>query len=131
MQVVEVDVPHRVDGLRYLAGDDCERAEALTAAFRDPSTSAVVCARGGYGCLRLLPHLDPTKLPAEVHLANPSLMREPHHRVATGLNPLGRLGRRAIATDRTPRDSCCAPSDSWGSAMPPFCTRCSRCSRPD
>jgi hypothetical protein len=66
MQVVEVPVPRRVDGLRYLAGDDGERAEALTAAFRDPSTSAVVCARGGYGCLRLLPHLDPTTLPAEV-----------------------------------------------------------------
>ena len=66
IQVVEVHVPSRVDGLRYLAGDDPERAEALTAAFLDPTTSAVVCARGGYGCLRLLPHLDRTKLPGEV-----------------------------------------------------------------
>jgi len=44
--------------LRYLAGDDEHRAEDLRRAWCDPSVSAVFCARGGYGCLRTLQHLD-------------------------------------------------------------------------
>ena len=42
----------------YLAGDDATRAEELTAAFADPQTAAVWCARGGYGVVRLLERLD-------------------------------------------------------------------------
>jgi muramoyltetrapeptide carboxypeptidase len=42
----------------YLAAPDADRARALHDAIRDPSIQAIVCARGGYGCLRLLPHLD-------------------------------------------------------------------------
>lgn len=43
---------------RFLAGNDAERAGALTAAFADPTIAGVVCARGGYGAMRVLPHLD-------------------------------------------------------------------------
>jgi muramoyltetrapeptide carboxypeptidase len=42
----------------YLAGDDKTRADELMAAFRDPETTAVWCARGGYGIARLLDRLD-------------------------------------------------------------------------
>lgn len=42
----------------YLAGDDATRADELMAAFADPETSAVWCARGGYGVARLLDRLD-------------------------------------------------------------------------
>lgn len=42
----------------YLAGTDAQRAADLLWAFRDPAIAGVICARGGYGCLRLLPHLD-------------------------------------------------------------------------
>ncbi len=42
----------------YLAGSDAERLDDLHAMFRDPSIRAVWCARGGYGCTRLLPHID-------------------------------------------------------------------------
>jgi muramoyltetrapeptide carboxypeptidase len=42
----------------YLAGDDATRADELIAAFTDPGTSAVWCARGGYGVARLLDRLD-------------------------------------------------------------------------
>lgn len=42
----------------YLAGDDATRAEELTAAFADPETAAVWCARGGYGVVRLLERID-------------------------------------------------------------------------
>jgi muramoyltetrapeptide carboxypeptidase len=42
----------------YLAGTDEQRAEDLQAMFRDPHVDAVFCARGGYGCARLLPLLN-------------------------------------------------------------------------
>jgi muramoyltetrapeptide carboxypeptidase len=42
----------------YLAGDDATRAAELMAAFADPETSAVWCARGGYGVMRILERID-------------------------------------------------------------------------
>lgn len=42
----------------YLAGDDKTRAEALMEVFADDRFKAVFCARGGYGCFRLLKLLD-------------------------------------------------------------------------
>ena len=42
----------------YLAGTDTQRLADLHAAFADPDVSAILCARGGYGCMRLLPGLD-------------------------------------------------------------------------
>lgn len=42
----------------YLAGDDRSRADALMAAFADTECRAVLPVRGGYGCIRLLEHLD-------------------------------------------------------------------------
>ena len=44
---------------RYLAGDDARRARELRAALADPRTKAVIAARGGYGSMRLLPHVWP------------------------------------------------------------------------
>jgi muramoyltetrapeptide carboxypeptidase len=42
----------------YLAGDDAMRAEEFMAAFADPETAAVWCARGGYGVMRMLHRID-------------------------------------------------------------------------
>jgi muramoyltetrapeptide carboxypeptidase len=42
----------------YLAGTDAERLADLHQAFEDPSVHGILCARGGYGSMRLLPHLD-------------------------------------------------------------------------
>ena len=42
----------------FLAGPDEHRLAELTAALADPDARAVFMARGGYGLLRLLPHLD-------------------------------------------------------------------------
>jgi muramoyltetrapeptide carboxypeptidase len=42
----------------YLAGDDATRAKEFMAAFADPETSAVWCARGGYGVMRMLHLVD-------------------------------------------------------------------------
>lgn len=43
----------------YLAGDDARRAEELMEWVGDPRVDGIVCARGGYGCGRILPMLDP------------------------------------------------------------------------
>jgi len=42
----------------YLAAPDAERVAALHRAISDPEIRAIVCVRGGYGCLRLLPKID-------------------------------------------------------------------------
>jgi muramoyltetrapeptide carboxypeptidase len=42
----------------YLAGDDETRANELMAAFEDPKTSAVWCARGGFGVTRIIDRID-------------------------------------------------------------------------
>lgn len=46
----------------YLAGDDRQRAAALQALFDDPLVDAIFCARGGFGSMRLLAHLDFEKI---------------------------------------------------------------------
>lgn len=50
--------PHVLDADHYLAGRDEDRAAELQAAMEDPDCQAVMTSRGGYGCARLLPHLD-------------------------------------------------------------------------
>lgn len=42
----------------FFSGTDEERLEDLNAALRDPEVRLVVCARGGYGAMRLLDHID-------------------------------------------------------------------------
>jgi muramoyltetrapeptide carboxypeptidase len=42
----------------YLAGDDARRARELMEFVEDPGVEAILCARGGYGCCRILEALD-------------------------------------------------------------------------
>jgi muramoyltetrapeptide carboxypeptidase len=42
----------------YLAGDDNLRIDDLHSMFSDPEIDGIICARGGWGCLRLLDKLD-------------------------------------------------------------------------
>ncbi|GGT03888.1 putative carboxypeptidase [Streptomyces kurssanovii] len=56
-----VVLPHVRDThpeLGYLAGTDEARARDLTQAWCDPSVSAVICARGGYGVQRMVDLAD-------------------------------------------------------------------------
>jgi muramoyltetrapeptide carboxypeptidase len=50
------------DGLfendRYLAGSDQHRADQVNRYFRDNAIEALVCARGGFGSMRILERLD-------------------------------------------------------------------------
>jgi muramoyltetrapeptide carboxypeptidase len=42
----------------FTAGTDEQRLEDLHTFFEDPSIKAIWCARGGYGCSRLLPNIN-------------------------------------------------------------------------
>jgi len=55
---------HVFDHTDYLAGTDEHRAADLQRAFDDPDVAAVFCSRGGYGCARLIPHLDLDRIAA-------------------------------------------------------------------
>ena len=56
--VVGKHVRERHPRLDYLAGTDADRAADLQDAWCDPEIRAVLCIRGGYGCMRVLDHLD-------------------------------------------------------------------------
>ena len=43
---------------RHLAGSDKHRVGLINRLFADDAIKAIFCARGGFGCLRLLPYLD-------------------------------------------------------------------------
>jgi muramoyltetrapeptide carboxypeptidase len=49
---------HVLDRHGYLAGRDEDRAADINAAFADPSIKGIIALRGGWGCNRVLPHLD-------------------------------------------------------------------------
>jgi muramoyltetrapeptide carboxypeptidase len=49
---------HVRDRHGYLAGKDEDRAADVSRFFADPSVKAVLAIEGGWGCARVLPHLD-------------------------------------------------------------------------
>lgn len=58
MGLVPRPAPHLLSRYGYLAGRDEERAGDLNAMFADPGVRAIFAVRGGWGCARVLPHLD-------------------------------------------------------------------------
>ncbi|MBW8819572.1 MAG: LD-carboxypeptidase [Streptomyces sp.] len=56
--VVGSHVLDRHDEFGYLASTDADRAADLQNAWCDPSVDAVLCARGGYGVMRMVDLLD-------------------------------------------------------------------------
>lgn len=59
----------RFDRHGFLAGPDNLRIDEMNAFLRDPAVRAIIAVRGGYGTLRLLPHLD-----YQAAQANPKLI---------------------------------------------------------
>ncbi|NLC58469.1 MAG: LD-carboxypeptidase [Armatimonadetes bacterium] len=53
-----VVAPHVLDRRGHLAGRDEDRVADLREMFARPDIQGIFCARGGCGCIRLLPHLD-------------------------------------------------------------------------
>lgn len=61
----EISFEERIyDKEGFFAGSDERRLRELRAAIEDPDIDAILCARGGYGATRLLPHLDPAPVAA-------------------------------------------------------------------
>lgn len=58
----------RPDSHPYLAGDDDTRLADLHAALADDEVAAILCIRGGYGCMRLLDRIDLALLRAKPKL---------------------------------------------------------------
>lgn len=69
MGLVPRPAPHLLNRYGYLAGRDEERAGDLNAMFADPGVRAIFAVRGGWGCARVLPHLD-----FDLIRANPKLL---------------------------------------------------------
>lgn len=49
---------HCLGNHHYFSGTDVERAADLQQALDNPEVKAIICARGGYGCVRILDHLQ-------------------------------------------------------------------------
>ena len=58
MGLVPKLAPHLLARDGYLAGTDAQRAADLNAMYADDGVRAVFAVRGGWGCARILPHLD-------------------------------------------------------------------------
>jgi len=55
----KVKIPEEIfEKKRYLAGDDILRADVINRLFSDPDIDGIICARGGFGAMRLLDHLN-------------------------------------------------------------------------
>jgi muramoyltetrapeptide carboxypeptidase len=48
----------------FVAGEPAARAAAFRDAWEDPSIAGLLCVRGGYGSVQMLPHLDLARLSA-------------------------------------------------------------------
>jgi muramoyltetrapeptide carboxypeptidase len=55
---------------RYFAGTDERRAAEFLEMLRNPDVRAIFCARGGYGCSRIVPYLEPELLRATPKIIN-------------------------------------------------------------
>lgn len=62
----EVKLPANLwPGSGYLADTDRNRAKEFHAMWADPEIKALMALRGGFGCLRMLPFLDPIEISKE------------------------------------------------------------------
>lgn len=69
MGLVPKAAPHLLQRYGYLAGRDEARAADVNAMYADDTVRAVFAVRGGWGCARILPHLD-----YKMIAANPKLL---------------------------------------------------------
>ncbi|WP_457551797.1 S66 peptidase family protein [Desulfobacula sp.] len=55
----KVKVPEEIfEKKRYLAGDDISRARVINQLYSDFDINGIICARGGFGAMRILNHLN-------------------------------------------------------------------------
>lgn len=59
-------MPHTLGEHGSFSGSATDRLSDLRAAMTDPEIKAIICSRGGYGCVHLLPELDRLMASGEV-----------------------------------------------------------------
>ncbi|GAB2958738.1 S66 peptidase family protein [Saccharothrix stipae] len=103
--------PHVLDThptLDYLAGHDADRARSFEQAWLDPSVAGVLCARGGYGSLRMVDLVDWTAVAAHrkvfVGSSDTTVLHERfgRHGAPTWFGPM--VGTRAFVEDTAARE---------------------------
>ncbi|EQB18280.1 hypothetical protein L284_05145 [Novosphingobium lindaniclasticum LE124] len=99
--------PHLLDREGYLAGSDADRASDLMAMFADPKVRGIMSVAGGWGCARLLPLLDFTRI-----AANPKLFVGFSDNTALHLAFAARTG---VASVHGPNASASWPPAAWAS----------------
>lgn len=96
--------------LDYLAGHDADRARSFERAWLDPTVAGVLCARGGYGSLRMVDLVDWTAVAAAadgkvfVGSSDTTVLHERFlaHGVPTWFGPM--IGTRAFVEDTDARE---------------------------
>ncbi|MFD1145598.1 S66 peptidase family protein [Saccharothrix hoggarensis] len=94
--------------LPYLAGADADRARSFEQAWLDPDTDGVLCARGGYGSLRMVDLVDWTAVAAHrkvfVGSSDTTVLHDRfwHLGIPTWFGPM--IGTRAFVEDAAARD---------------------------
>ncbi|WP_238412177.1 S66 peptidase family protein [Saccharothrix deserti] len=94
--------------LPYLAGHDADRARSFEQAWLDPSVDGVLCARGGYGSLRMVDLVDWTAVTAHrkvfVGSSDTTALHERfwQHGTPTWFGPM--IATRAFVEDTTARE---------------------------
>ncbi|MFC4592707.1 MULTISPECIES: S66 peptidase family protein [Sphingobium] len=96
---------HLTERYGYFAGKDADRAADVNAMFADREVRAVFAVRGGWGCARILPHLDFATI-----RANPKLLVGFSDITALHLAFAARAG---FATFHGPNAASSWPQFSW------------------
>ena len=102
MGLVPRPAPHLLNRYGYLAGRDRSARRQLNAMFADPGVRAIFAVRGGWGCARVLPHLD-----FNLIRANPEAPRS-----ASATSPRSTSRSRPAPTARA--FTVPLPPDAWG-----------------
>lgn len=66
MGLEPVVMPHTLETSGSFSATAADRLADITAALADPEIAAIICSRGGYGCVHLLPELDRLFLSGEL-----------------------------------------------------------------
>jgi muramoyltetrapeptide carboxypeptidase len=113
----------------YVAGSAPVRAAAWLGAWNDPSVSAIIAARGGYGSVQLLPALDQAGAGTAVPKAfigysdNTSILSwlTTQHQIVTVHGPMieGRLARGEAGYDRDTFRRCLCVAAAMGEVSHP------------
>jgi muramoyltetrapeptide carboxypeptidase len=104
--------PHCLGRSAYFSGTDAERLADFQHGLDDPSIKAILCARGGYGCVRIVEELNWTSFQQNpkwiIGFSDVSVFHQKTHHLGIesihGIMPLG-FTEGSVAAKETLKDS--------------------------